>query len=172
ELRGRYDSFSWTLSAYQNKIKNLIAWAETSPGFWQPSNVNSAKISGSELSIATTLGEWSLDVAASYSKPEDELTDKLLARRAKNSIAVQLHRQYNELSLGLNIKSQSHRFDDSANTARLAGYSIVGLRFAYTFSQNITAHLAIDNLLGKDYQLSKDYETDAGSALLGVTYKM
>ena len=172
ELRGRYDSFSWTLSAYQNNIKNLIAWAETSPGFWQPSNVNSAEISGSELSIATTLGEWSLDVAASYSKPEDELTDKLLARRAKKSIAVQLHREYNKLSFGLKIKSQSHRFDDSANTARLAGYSIVGLRFAYTFSQNITARLAIDNILGKDYQLSKDYETDAGSALVGVTYKM
>jgi vitamin B12 transporter len=172
ELRGRYDSLSWTLSAYRNEIKNLIDWAETRAGFWQPSNIDSAKIVGSELSIATTLGEWNLNVAASYAKPEDELTGRLLARRAKKSIAAQIQRQYNELSVGLNIKSQSHRFDDSANTERLAGYGILGVRLAYVFSKKITGNLALDNILNKDYQLSNDYETSGSSALISINYKM
>ena len=172
ELRGRYDSLSWTLSAYRNEINNLIDWAETRVGFWQPSNIDSAKIVGSELSIATTLGEWNLNVAASYAKPEDELTGRLLARRAKKSIAAQIQRQYNELSVGLNIKSQSHRFDDSANTERLAGYGILGVRLAYVFSKKITGNLALDNILNKDYQLSNDYETSGSSALISINYKM
>lgn len=172
ELRGNYDGFSWTLTAYRNDIDNLIDWAATSPGFWQPSNVDSAKIRGSEFSVVTTVADWELTAAASYLKPEDELTGNLLTRRAKKSVSAHLQRQFGDLSVGFNWKAQSHRFDDSANTTRLAGYGILGVRLSYTVNPKLTANFSVDNVFEKNYQLSEDYATDGGSALISMTYKM
>ncbi len=172
EIRGNYDELSWSLTAYRNTIENLINWAETSPFFWQPSNVNSAKIRGSEFAISTTLANWNFNAAATYLEPEDEQTGNLLARRAKKSVSAQLHRQFGKTRVGLNWQAQSHRFDDSANTARLAGYGIVGVRIAYTISPQLSAKLAVNNIFGKDYQLSDSYSTDNGSAFVSITYSM
>ncbi len=172
ELRGNYQSFSWTLTAYRNNIENLIEWAETSPFFWQPSNVSEAKIRGVEMALATQLGEWQLNAAASFVDPEDEATGNTLARRAKRSLSAQLDRDFGQWSLGLQWKLQGQRYDDAANDTRLSGYGVVGIRAGYEFTPQLRTQFRVDNLFGQDYQLSDDYYTEGTKVSLQLTYSL
>lgn len=172
ELRGNYDKLSWTLTAYRNEIDNLINWAETSPFFWQPDNVNSAEIRGSEFSVKTELAQWNLQAIASYSKPEDTDTGNILARRTQKSLTVQLDRRFGKLFVGLNWRSQGNRYDDIANKVKLPGYNVFNISLAYRINENLQARLKVDNVFDSDYQLSKDYNTEGRSALLSLSYSM
>jgi len=172
ELRGSYADLTWSLTAYRNDIDNLINWAETSPGFWQPSNVNAAEILGSEFSLRTQLGDWNVQTSISYVKPENADNGNLLARRAEKTALAQLDRQFGKMFVAVNWKAQSHRYDDVANSKRLPGYNTVAVSLSYEISEKLTSRLKLDNIFDSDYQLSKNYHTAGSEALLSLTYSL
>jgi len=172
ELRGSYSELSWSLTVYRNDIDNLINWAETSPYFWQPSNVNAAEIKGSEFSLRTQLGDWNVQTSVSYVKPKNTDNGNLLARRAEKTALAQLDRRFGKMFVALNWKAQSHRYDDVANDNRLSGYNTFAVNLAYDISEKLTSRLKLDNIFDNDYRLSKNYHTSGSEALFSLTYRL
>lgn len=178
ELRGDYEDFSWSLSAYKNDIKDLIEWAptdtEAGPGTgpWMPMNVKDADIVGSELSVQTQIQGWSLNSSLSYAEPRDAELDTLLRRRSRSTLTMQVGRTFGSFDLNIDWKAQSHRFEDVANTERLAGYGILGVNLGYDITSQVKVQINIDNALDKEYQLSGDYHTEGRTALFSVRYAL
>ncbi|MGY8816235.1 MAG: TonB-dependent receptor domain-containing protein, partial [Pseudomonadales bacterium] len=109
--RGDYSSWKWEASIYQNRIDNLIDWAEAGtaeyPSQWVPSNVSSAKIKGGEFSADTNIGGWDITTSFSYTDPRNQKTDKMLQKRAKKKFTFDIDRSFSRLDAGLSFNATS-----------------------------------------------------------------
>lgn len=172
ELRGDYSWGNWSLSLFENRIDDLINWAETAPFFWQPSNVDEAKIKGAEAVFQTSLAGARVMAAANWLDPRDRTTDNLLARRAQRSFTLDIDKDFGPLAWGGTLRTQSARYDDVANNRRLGGYATLDIRLTYAISEQLQAQLKLENVLDKDYQLSADYNTQGTQAFFSLTYQL
>lgn len=172
ELRGDYSWGNWSLSLYENRIDDLINWAETSPFFWQPSNVDDAKIKGVEALFQTRVAGAAVVATASWIDPRDRDTDNLLARRAQRSFTLDIDKEFDSLALGGTLRAQSARYDDVANSKRLGGYGVVNLRATYAINAQFKAQLMLNNVLDQDYQLAADYHTQGTQAVVSLSYQL
>ncbi|MGY4876310.1 TonB-dependent receptor domain-containing protein [Vreelandella aquamarina] len=169
-MRGQYRQWFWDLAAFQNDYDDLIAWAPTSSGLWAPQNVNHARIRGAELSSGVEVNQWTLQAAFTYLDPEDRDSGHQLARRAEQSLRLDADRELGDWSLGGSLVSQSHRYDDAANTQRLGGYGLVNLRAGWEFAPLWTARLTVENAFDKEYSTSSDYINAGRAGFLSVHF--
>ncbi|MGM0983786.1 MAG: TonB-dependent receptor domain-containing protein [Pseudomonadota bacterium] len=155
-IRGQYDAWFWDLVAYQTEVDELIALDAS----FRPVNVDEARIHGAELSAGAELDGWTLAAAFTYTDPEDRDTGNQLARRATQSLRLDLDREWGDWSLGASWMAQNHRYNDSANQQRLPGYGIVDLRAGWDFAPMWSARLTVDNLLDKEYATARGSDFD------------
>ncbi len=149
-LTGDSSGISWGINAYRNRITNLIA------GF-PPENVDQASIKGVEFNLATTLVGWDVSFDASFLKPENKETGKILPRRAKRLANLHIDRQWGTWSTGASWKLRDHSFDDVANTTRLGGFGLLDLRVAYQLDTDWKLQASVNNVFDKQYQTAKDF---------------
>ena len=149
-LTGDHHGVSWGISAYNNRVKNLI-------GGYPLENINKAVIKGIELDLATTIAGWDLAVNASFLKPKDDETGNILPRRSKRLANVHLDKQWGAWSTGASWKLKSHSFDDADNTTRLDGYGLLDIRVAYQLDKDWSLQANVANVFDKQYQTAKDY---------------
>ena len=64
------------------------------------------------------------------------------------------------------------RYDDLANRNTLGGYGIINLYASYAVAPNWTVFGRWDNLLDKNYELARNYNTPGSSLFVGVRYGM
>ena len=169
-IRGQYRQWFWDFAAFQNNYDDLIAWAPTSSGLWAPQNVNDARIRGAELSSGVEVNHWTLQAAFTYLDPEDRDSGNQLARRAGQSLRLDADRELGDWSLGGSLVSQSHRYDDAANTRRLGGYGLINLRAGWQFAPLWTARLTVENAFDKEYTTSGDYINAGRAGFLSVHF--
>ena len=62
------------------------------------------------------------------------------------------------------------RWDNAANTNRLAGYGIVNLYASATLAREWTLLARIDNVGDRDHQLARGYATAGRTFYLGVRW--
>ncbi|CAM3499249.1 TonB-dependent receptor domain-containing protein [Halomonas lysinitropha] len=155
-IRGQYDAWFWDLVAYQTEVDELIALDAS----FRPVNVDEARIHGAELSAGAELHGWTLAAAFTYTDPKDRDTGNQLARRATQSLRLDLDRELGDWSLGASWMAQNHRYNDSANQQRLPGYGIVDLRAGWDFAPMWSARLTVDNLLDKEYATARGSDFD------------
>ncbi|MDR2788315.1 MAG: TonB-dependent receptor, partial [Candidatus Accumulibacter sp.] len=76
-----------SITAYQNDVKDLIAWApdpsDPSGYIWLPYNVNEARLRGLTLAYGGHLLDLDIKASADFQDPRDRETDKLLVRRSR-----------------------------------------------------------------------------------------
>ena len=81
----------------------------------------------------------------------DRETDKILNRRSKRTLSLDLDRTIGEFSVGGNWQLVSGSWNDTANTQEIPGYGVLGLRAAWQAHESLLLSLRVDNLLDKDY---------------------
>ena len=167
-FQGQENQISWQINAFQNRIDQLIQWNSTEH---QTVNIDQAEIKGVELSLATTLKDWSLNGNLSYVDPENTATGKQLARRPKQTFNLDVDRRWQKMSIGASLHANNERFDDAANTVEVAGFGTVDLRTAYHCSDELKFQLSVTNLFDQDYQLVDTYNTEGLGAMLSVVYQ-
>ena len=167
-FQGQENQISWQINAFQNRIDQLIQWNSTEH---QTVNIDQAEIKGVELSLATTLKDWSLNGNLSYVDPENTATGKQLARRPKQTFNLDIDRRWQKMSIGASLHANNERFDDAANTVEVAGFGTVDLRTAYHCSDELKFQLSVTNLFDQDYQLVDTYNTEGLGAMLSVVYQ-
>ena len=155
-MRGQYAAWFWDLAAYRTEVDDLIA----PDASFRPVNVNEARIRGAELSVGAEFDGWTLATALAYTDPEDRDTGRQLARRATQSLRVDIDRELGDWSLGASWIAQNHRYNDSANQQRLPGYGIVNLRTGWQFAPMWSLRATLENLMDKEVVTAQGTDFD------------
>lgn len=175
---GNYDSWYWALSAYRNRIDNLIQWAPVDAFFseWTPSNVSTAKIKGGELVVGGRLAGWDISTAYSYTNPRDDDSDKVLLNRSKKSLLVDIDRRFERWNIGISMNAKGKRYTNTSNTNSLGGYTLFDFRIGYEVTDKLKAQLKVENLFDKHYRTnesgSRSFNEDGTSWVLKLSYTL
>ncbi len=155
ELQWRAD-FSGTqleASLYRTDVEDMIAW-----GGRQMENVNHARINGFETSVAREVLGWQTHLGLSIIDPRDRDSGRVLQRRAKRTLSLDLDRQFGEFGVGATWQAFSQRFDDGGFNASfqserstIPGYAVLDLRTSWQASPELRWEAKLENVLDKDY---------------------
>ncbi len=173
-VAGNHTFVQWEVRAYHTNIDALINWAPVNPAdvfsAWTPQNVSKAQIDGLEAEIGTQILGWSGKLNMTLLDPQDRETNKRLHRRYQKSLSFDLSRSFGPVDVAGTILAQGDRFDDPGNTTHVNGYATIDLRTAYHFDKNWTISAKLNNLLDKQYQLVKTYNTADRNFLVSIHY--
>jgi vitamin B12 transporter len=161
---------------FQTRISQAIVSDEN----WVMQNLDSATVRGFEASVQHQMGNWSTSANLAVIDPRDDKTDNQLNRRAKRTLSLDIDRQWGTYSLGAGWQGVSSSYDDAANTRKLAGYGLLGLRASWQATPELQVSAKVDNLLDKTYARAQyshgwpasyaDYREEGRTALLSVTW--
>ena len=176
-LRGEYEWGTWTVNAYETHVNDLVAYdsmlTDLKHPFGQPNNVDKAKIRGAELGYDTTVAGWDLRTRLTWTDPKadgNSYHGNWLARRAAQSGRFDADRRFGDFSVGGSVYAAGKSYDNLANTARLGGYALLGLRVGYEFNQDWGVQLSGDNLFNRDYQTAQWYAQPGRTWQLTLRY--
>lgn len=147
----------WSVNAFETHIDDLIGLNQ----FWQPVNINEARIRGLEAVIHARLQDWELRTNLTLLDPENRSPGtnrgNLLPRRAKQTLRLDVDRTFGSYRFGATLHAEGRRYDDLANTRALEGYATMDLRGEYLFTQAWRVQARIENLFDKDYETAEFY---------------
>lgn len=160
--------------AYRNDVRNLITFVN-GPGACVSSygcydSVARAQYEGITVSGSYALGGVNLGASGDFQNPKNLDTDKQLTRRAKQHGTLTADTRLGSWSLGAEAKFSGHRFNDAANTQRLAGYSLLNLSASTPLAKDWTLLARVDNLFDKQYELARTYAVAGRSFYAGVNW--
>lgn len=171
ELAATYDDGTQRagLTFYHNQIRDLIA---VDPSFSTVINVNAAKIRGGTLQFGADVAGYRLKAEITRQEATDQGTGRLLPRRAKTFGTLSMARTAGSLRFGAEVVASGERFDTVANTpsARLVGYALLNLRAAYAFSAAYAVSIRWNNVLDKQYELVRGYNTPGANVFVSLEY--
>ncbi|MFL6587732.1 MAG: TonB-dependent vitamin B12 receptor [Luteimonas sp.] len=146
------DNWNWSINAFESRVDDLIFLDSN----FVPQNIQEARIRGAELTFATTLAGFDLSTELSHVDPRDRSDNfnngNLLARRARNSGRLDIDRSFGEFRIGTTLRASSSRYDNAANTVRVAGHGTLDLRAAWAFNPDWTLEARATNVLDKNYE--------------------
>ena len=147
ELRGAY---------FDNRIRGYIS---SGPA---PVNVPKTQIDGVSLSYQAKQGAWTGAASVEHVNPRNATEgsanlDKQLPRRAKDSLKLAADLDLGAWQLGGVANAFGHRFDDSANARRLAGYATLDLHADWRFAPSWALGLRLNNLANRQYETVYGY---------------
>ncbi|HPY39957.1 MAG TPA: TonB-dependent receptor, partial [Thiolinea sp.] len=173
-IAGRLANGEWAISAFQNKIDDLIQWRDTGNGVWKPMNVAAAKITGLEASAAQRFGDWQLSGNATFQNPKvagGEQSGSLLINRPKQLLNVDVQRQFGRFSAGAAVHAEGRRYNDTYNLQPLAGFGTLDLRANYQISRDVVVGAKLANVLDHDYELRKGYNQPGINGTVTLEYQ-
>lgn len=159
------------LTAYHNKVTNLIDWQFNNTTFLtSPVNIANATLKGLSLSGSEHFGNLTISANLDVQNARDEATNEFLSRRAQRHGQIGAYYKINKLSIGANVFAESRRDDSGFNDNKTAGYGILNLTAAYALNSEWSVKANVNNILNKDYELAYGYNTAGTNAFVGVTY--
>ncbi|MEF9978451.1 MAG: TonB-dependent vitamin B12 receptor [Thermomonas sp.] len=171
-LRREGDTWSVQANAYQTRVDDLIAYDSS---IFAPNNVDEARIRGVELVATAQLAGWdvrgqvgTLDARNLSAGPNH---GKRLARRPQRSARLDLDRDIGAWGFGLSGIAEAARWDDVANTLRVAGYGTVDARVSWRFAADWTLQANLVNALDRDYQTSAWYSQPGREFALSLRWQ-
>jgi vitamin B12 transporter len=180
ELGAKYaaGADSASLVAYRNRVTDLINYV-SGPGTCVNGvgafagcygNTGKAKYTGITLSGGTRVAKVGLNASLDLQNPTDELTGKLLARRAKRIAKLGAETTVQGWNLAADWLLTGERFNNAANTQRLGGYALVNLAVSKTVAPGWNVLARVDNLADKNYQTVTGYATAGRTFYLGLKW--
>jgi len=138
-------------------------------------NLDRTRAKGVEASIAlkpvdalTVTGSYSYVDARDRSAGSANFGNRL-ARRAANAVSVSADYVWSfGLSTGATLTMVDDSFDNAANSRRLDGYALAGVRASMPLGEHLEVYGRIDNLFDETYQTAYGYGTYGRSAYGGV----
>jgi vitamin B12 transporter len=166
-LSGNHMNLDWEVNAYQTDIDNLIVL----DSFWIPQNIEKARIQGVELIASRTMFNIDFNGQVSLLNPKDRSTDKVLARRAKQTLTLNAVKKFKQWTVASSLYVSGKRFDDQANTRRLGGFTTLDITTYYQVNKEVSLQLKAANLFDKDYETASGYNQDGANFLFSVHYR-
>ena len=159
--------------AYQNKVRNLITFGAAGPcgdAYGCYENTGRARLRGVTISGGHKLTGVNLGASLDLQDPKDANTGKLLARRAKQLFKLNADTRVGDWTVGAEWQASGKRYDNAANTNRLAGYGVVNLYASATLAREWTLLARVDNVGDRDHQLARGYATPGRNFFVGLRW--
>ncbi|MFT3720730.1 TonB-dependent receptor domain-containing protein [Pseudorhodoferax sp.] len=158
--RGRNTDLGVTWSAGGHEVK-LVRFDNKIRGYitsgTNPTNVPRSRIEGWTLGYAGSAGPLTLRASLDLLDPRNEVSDRVLQRRAKRQATLGADYAAGAWTFGGTLLAASHRFDDAANTQRLGGYATLDLYADYAFAKDWSVRGKVNNLFDRDYETARGY---------------
>ena len=162
----------FSVTAFRRDTRNQINYDND---IFRFGNLDRTRAKGVEASIALKPVE-ALTVTGSYSYVDarDRTAGAAnfgnrLARRAANAVSVSADYVWTfGLSTGATITMVGDSFDNAANTRRLDGYALAGVRASFPVGEHLEVYGRVDNLTDENYQTAYGYGTYGRAAYGGV----
>jgi len=171
-LRGVHSSGNWALNAFHTEVDELIAYDAAK---FAPGNIASAQIRGLEAVAGARLAEWRANANLTLLDPQNRSAGanhgKLLARRAEQTLRLDLDRDLGRYRVGATLLGVGERFDDLANTRRLGGYATLDLRAEYAFARDWLLQGRAANLFDRSYETAAFYNQAGRNLFVTVRYQ-
>jgi len=174
ELSLRHDRGGWQfqLNAYRNDIDALIVYDTT---IFAANNIEAARIRGVELTASGQLGAWSLRGQVGTLDARNLSTGpnhgKRLPRRPQRSARLDLDRDLGDLGFGISGIAEGARWDDVANTLRVAGYGTVDARVTWRFAAGWSLQASLVNAFDRRYDTTAYYNQPGREWSLGLRWQ-
>ena len=172
-LRWAQGSSAFSVVAYRNRVRNLIAYgaAGSCASQWGCyGNTARAVYEGVTVAGSYRLAGMQLRGSIDLQNPHDAVTGKQLARRAKRHATLGADTQWAGWTLGAELQASGRRFDNAANTLVLGGYTLFNLHASTRIARDYTLLARLDNLADKNYQLARTYATPGRSIYVGLKW--
>lgn len=180
EMGLKYDAAGESFSAvvYRNTVSDLITYvagpgtcangAGLFPGCY--GNTALAQYQGITLAASKRLGGVTWSGSLDWQDPHDVITGKQLARRAKQMATLAADTHLSSWTVGAELQMTGERFNDAANTQRLAGYSLLNLHASTALSPQWTLLGRVDNLADQKYETALGYATAGRTLYVGLKW--
>jgi vitamin B12 transporter len=156
---------------YRNRVSQLIVFECDADFNCAPQNVARALLEGVTLGFDAHFGATTINASLDLGNPKDELTGLLLPRRAREHGALTVAHTIGAVRLGAEVVASSYRYDDAADTRRLAGYGILNLTAEWDVAKGWTLFARANNVFNQDYQLAADYSTGGATLFAGLRWR-
>ena len=141
-------------------------------------NLDRTRTKGAEFALALRPVE-AFNVTASYSyldardRSVGATFGNRLPRRASNAVSVSADYDWRfGLSTGATLTHVGDSFDDAANTRRLDGYVLAGVRASFAIGRRLELYGRVDNLFDAGYTTAYGYGTLGRAAYGGVRVRL
>ena len=166
----RGERFNARLDGYRTDIDGLISF---DAALFTANNIERARLQGAELSIDTTLMDWTLVASASVVDSENLVgfnAGNQLPRRARHSARIDLDRAFGDIRIGLTGAGEGARYDDAGNTRRVGGHATFDLRAELALSPAWRLQARLANVLDQRYETVSYYRQPGREWFLGLRY--
>lgn len=150
---------------FENKIRGFITSTTA------PTNIPRARINGWTVGYDGRIGNFT--VRATYDKldPRNELTGKTLPRRNREQVSAGVDYTTGAWSVGSSVFRAGSRFDNTANTPPIAGYTTIDAYVDYKVTPELTLQAKGINLTNKDYQTILGYNQPGRGVFVSLRYQ-
>ena len=155
--------------AYRNRVSQLIIFQCDVDSNCAPQNVNRATLEGVTLGLEARADSGAIVTASlDIQSPEDDVTGKLLPRRARRHGALTVGYPVGPVRLGAELIASSLRYEDPANLLKMGGYAVLNLTAEWMVAPGWTLLARADNVFDKSYQLAAGFGTGGATVYAGV----
>lgn len=171
EIGLRYVQGAHQLSAtvFGNRMRGYITQGAN------PVNLPYAQSHGVTLAYDGQLGPVRLSAAVDHMNPRNDTEGStsqgnLLQRRARNDAKLSADVELGTWTVGTAMQAYSHRFDDVANTRRLAGYAVADLHAQWQFQRDWSLGARLNNVFDRQYETAWGYNQPGRELHLTLRY--
>jgi vitamin B12 transporter len=156
-----------SLVVFENDVRDLIG---LSGPLFLPTNISNAELRGISLGWKGNWDATSAHASLDIQSPRDEDSGNLLPRRAQRNLKLGMEQRFGAFSMGGETIARSMRYEDTANTTRLAGYALVNLYAQYQLDTNWSLQARLNNVFDKEYELSSTFNTLGSNLFVSVSF--
>lgn len=159
----------WHATLFTNRMRGYITQGA------HPVNLPYTHSNGLSWSYDAQLDALKISTSFDHTEARNDTVganqDKLLPRVAPNSAKLAANWQLHPAWMaGLTMQTYSERFDNAANTVRLAGFGTVDVQAQWAVKPDWSVHARLNNLADKPYQTALGYNQPGREVYLSLRY--
>ena len=151
---------------FDNKIQGFIT------GSTKAESIPRAHIKGWTLGYDGAFGPLNLRATVDALDPRNELTGKLLQRRARNQFTLGADYTTGAWTFGGSLLNVGSRFDDTKNAVALNSYTTMDVFVNYAISKDLSLQTKVNNLANKSYETAYGFNQPGRSVFVTLRYAM
>ncbi|MFY3327262.1 TonB-dependent receptor domain-containing protein [Vibrio fluvialis] len=171
-VSGDYSFARWNISAYDNKVDNLIIWYEGSSG-WYSDNVD-ARIKGLEMDVNFDTGPVNHTLVAEFKDHEDD-NGVQLARRAKQNYKWITSAQFGDVEVNTTYTFTGKRLDlpktEATDEDYIPATNLWDVSLGYWVSDAFVVRTRVENLFNEQYETAVGYRSPERAYYLNASYQ-
>ncbi|MBY7765948.1 TonB-dependent receptor [Vibrio fluvialis] len=172
-VSGAYSFARWNISAYDNKVDNLIIWYESTSGSWYSDNVD-ARIKGLEMDVNFDTGPINHTLVAEFKDHEDD-NGVQLARRAKQNYKWITSAQFGDVEVNTTYTFTGKRLDlpktEATDEDYIPATNLWDVSVGYWVSDAFVVRTRVENLFNEQYETAVGYRSPERAYYLNASYQ-